>query len=119
MQIDERVAEATGPPCVDCRHYWPPDKISLIEPNMRPKVAICRHIAHAERSFDPTVGVFHEREETPAANARSETGLCGPEGLLFEPIPIHKVAFQRFNHSGFALPAYITAAVIVASWLFG
>jgi hypothetical protein len=70
LQIDEGAAEALGRPCVSCIYYSNP---------------VCRHLVLSERQFDVVQGKFDEQSKVGAAEARSNSGLCGPEALLFEP----------------------------------
>lgn len=76
MKSDEDLAEASGAPCIACKHYEGP---------LKGKPAYCRHLVHTERTFNPVTGEYHEKGYTPALTARSEGGLCGPEGVLFDP----------------------------------
>lgn len=114
MQIDERTAEAAGPPCVGCRHYQPPERPRGSYPLKHLRPAICTHIAHVDRLFDATIGTFHEREETTAETSRAEDGLCGPEGLLFEP----KTLYQRAVQAGYGVygSVALTAVVLYGLW---
>jgi hypothetical protein len=44
----------------------------------------CDHPVHWRLRYDPVTGKLRGRiDETSTSEARSENGLCGPEGLLF------------------------------------
>lgn len=70
LKLDEGAAEALGRPCVSCIYYSMP---------------VCRHLVLSERQFDVVQGKFDEQSKVEAIEARSISGLCGPEALLFEP----------------------------------
>lgn len=66
-----RKASEAGPPCSDCRY--------------RTLLDTCGNPAYVVQEFSPATGVYSERSRTSVRDAREETGLCGPEALLFEP----------------------------------
>jgi hypothetical protein len=66
-------AKEAGPPCLRCKH--------------RALSGICTHLAFREQGFDYELGKAVETpSKMPAKDARA--GLCGPEGMFFEPIPL-------------------------------
>jgi hypothetical protein len=83
MKSDEDAAKASGPPCSECV-YGPINDTGE---------GLCDYIAHWDRRWDPVAGKWRGSLKTTTREARSETGLCGPEGLLWEPYtPARKVA---------------------------
>lgn len=93
-----REAMEVGPPCLECRFK---------------RFGTCRNPAYSEPSFDPALGTYTENFTTPLSKARAEDGLCGPEGLLFEPqFPI--IAVTKAFGGGLK-----TAWLIAAAVLFG
>jgi hypothetical protein len=66
-----RKAKEAGPPCSECRYK------SLL--------GMCGNPAYTVHEFSPATGEYSEQSRTPVADARAETGLCGPEALLYEP----------------------------------
>jgi hypothetical protein len=66
-----RAVEAAGPPCRDCKHST--------------LTGSCGNPAYYSQSFEPSTGKYRIDCATPQSIARAEDGLCGPEGLLWEP----------------------------------
>lgn len=93
-----RDAMEVGPPCSDC-HYS--------------RFGTCRNPAYSEPSFDAALGTYSEKFETPLSKARAEDGLCGPEGLLFEP-QLSLIVVAKGLGNGLK-----TAWLIAAAILFG
>lgn len=62
-------------PCSGCR-FGPLDGTGA---------GICEHFAHWEIEANVLTGKRSGRVLVSTMKARSESGLCGPEGLLFEP----------------------------------
>ena len=71
VKTEARAIGAAGPPCRDCRY-------STI-------TGACANPAYYKQTFDPASGSYSIEHDTPVTFARSEAGLCGPEGLLWEP----------------------------------
>lgn len=69
--VARRAGEA-GPPCIDCR--------------LRTALGTCSNPVYVSQTFDPARGLYSEHYVVDVEDARAETGLCGPEGLLWEPI---------------------------------
>lgn len=69
-------ARDAGPPCWSCRYH---DILATGGP-------FCTHLAVVDQSFDPVRGKLEAKVKTKPADARSSSGLCGPEGILFEPV---------------------------------
>lgn len=69
-------ARDAGPPCWSCRYH---DIIANGGP-------FCTHLAVVDQSFDPVRGRLDAKIKTKPAAARSPSGLCGPEALLYEPV---------------------------------
>lgn len=67
------IAQKAGAPCSRCAYYTG---------------HLCSHLAHTQHSFSHVTGTLSQTVEVPAKKARHESGLCGPEGLLFEPKPV-------------------------------
>lgn len=81
LKLQEAKA-ALGPPCSQCVHL------------IRSKPSdVCGHLVYTKREFDPVSGQFTEKNLHLASGARSDDGSCGPEGLLFEPLPLWKRLF--------------------------
>jgi hypothetical protein len=81
---------------------------------------MCGSPAYAEMRFDPSKGVLAEQFNVPVADARSETGVCGPEAILFEPefapIAVGK-AVAKGGWYMVRLVAFSIAALLFLSWL--
>jgi hypothetical protein len=75
MQTEERIAESAAPSCNQC----------IFGPINDTGKGPCDHIAHWERRRDFVQGKWVARNEVTTDEARGEDGLCGPEGLLFQP----------------------------------
>lgn len=71
IAVARRAGEA-GPPCIDCR--------------LRTVLGACGNPVYVAQTFDAASGKYSEHYVVPVEEARAETGLCGPEGLLWEPI---------------------------------
>lgn len=72
QRLERAKAELTSPavdmPCVQCRYF----------------TLSCSHPAVMEIRADPVTGVVSSRSTMTAAEARAESGPCGPEGALFD-----------------------------------
>ncbi|MDQ3483429.1 MAG: hypothetical protein M3448_08515 [Pseudomonadota bacterium] len=77
----ERVA---GPPCSECRH-----RLNL------PKSPVCQHLAFRYFEHHPATGEKKLIGQRAITEARSDTGLCGPEALLFDEVGVD-VHIARF-----------------------
>lgn len=81
LAVKERMADLKAQhlpltkPCSECR-FGPIDGSGL---------GICEHYAHWEIAADPVRGRRRGSVQVSTMTARSADGLCGPEGLLFEP----------------------------------
>lgn len=84
LQTEEATVERKGRPCTECI-FGP------INDNGRGR---CDHIVHWQRRHDTLNGRWKGRLEVTTAEARSEDGLCGPEGLLFQPYSLKGRAFR-------------------------
>lgn len=80
LKIDELSADATGEPCTRCIHFLPKEGRGYDAKPDR-----CRHLVNTTRKFDPIRRRYDETAHVSALDARSDTGLCGPEGVLFDP----------------------------------
>ena len=67
------MASEAGPPCRDC-FYCGDEK----------PTPVCHHLVYADPRYDAALGQYQGRSLRLVTAARSEDGLCGPEGLLFE-----------------------------------
>lgn len=67
-------AKHAGPPCRECRY--------------RTFTGFCGSPAYSDVRFNPAQGTYEENHSVSIDEARSETGICGPEGLLFESQPL-------------------------------
>lgn len=70
-EVARRAGEA-GPPCLDCR--------------LRTVLGTCSSPVYVSQTFNPASGRYSEHYVVDVEAARAETGLCGPEGLLWEPL---------------------------------
>lgn len=108
IQIVERMAEDVGPPCTAC----------IFGPIKKEKngVGLCDHVAHWEKRHDPVSGKWKASLNVTTVEARSPEGLCGPEGLLFQPyrFPRNIAKWLADPNHAFALPLFI---VVVLSLL--
>jgi hypothetical protein len=81
---------------------------------------MCGNPAYGEFKFEPSRGALSEQFDVPVAKARSDDGLCGPEAVLFEPVP-HPVAIAKGAVRGSWLAiravAFGIAALLFLSWL--
>lgn len=69
--IARRAGEA-GPACMDCRS--------------RTVLGTCGSPVYVTQTFEPAKGRYSEHYMVNVEDARAESGLCGPEGMLWEPI---------------------------------
>lgn len=69
-----RMARDAGPPCRGCV-YCGDEK----------PTPVCHHLVYLEPRFDAAIGTLEGQSLRLVNAARSDTGYCGPEGLLFEP----------------------------------
>lgn len=75
----------------------------------------CGNPALTEASFEPHTGQFNERSNVKLADARSDKGLCGPEGLLFDPKPPAEIRWQQMREvlsDGFGY-AFLAAIIVI------
>jgi hypothetical protein len=79
VETARRVGEA-GPSCFDCAHRT---------------LGRCGNIAYVEQRFEPATGKHVLDYPVTKERARAEDGLCGPEALLFEPLPRHRALLKR------------------------
>jgi hypothetical protein len=98
-----RQAGEAGPPCSDCRY--------------RTILGNCRNPAYAQPRFEASSGIYEEAFITPIVSARSDNGLCGPEGLLFEPhsaaVEVAKSAWGGVKIVYFGLVGVIAALGLI------
>lgn len=98
-------AVAVGPPCKTCVHYMPMS-------------ARCTHLAMTERTYRRVEGKWEDRAKVGAHLARSEDGLCGPEALLFDPLPTMS-RFTALRRNPFIFTAGFIAAMLAVVWIIG
>jgi hypothetical protein len=84
----------------------------------------CEHFAHWQISHDPVVGEKRLRIPVTAREARSEDGLCGPNGMLFEPYKgFRRVALwlarKDMERAGHIIYWSMLAAVAIIASLMG
>lgn len=75
----------------------------------------CGNPALTEASFEPHTGQFDERSNVKLADARSDKGLCGIEGLLFDPKPPSEIRWQQMREvlsDGFGY-AFLAIVIVV------
>ena len=81
---------------------------------------MCGNPAYAEMRFDPAKGRLSEVFNTGVEAARSESGVCGPEAILFEP-QIAPVTVGKAVVGGSWLAAQMvafgTAGLLFIAWL--
>lgn len=73
-RLDLKRLHSIGPGCQFCV-FGPDDGTAR---------GVCSHPIHMEASAKPVSGDFEVKSLVSTIKARSEGGLCGPEGLLFE-----------------------------------
>ena len=99
VKSEARTIQAAGPPCCDCRY-------STI-------TGACSNPAYYKQTFDPASGKYSIELETKVEAARSEEGLCGPEGLLWEPTSELRAVLTALGRQMEAHP-FLTVLVCVA-----
>ena len=98
-QLEQLKTVEPGPPCTRC----------IYGPINDTGVGKCDHIVHWQIQHDPLSGKRRGRLAVTTEEARSADGLCGPEGLLFEPYP----PFRRVARW---LASLQDMAIFVAFW---
>lgn len=73
-------AKEAGPPCVKCEHF--------VVDLTRPEGPFCGHPVYTDHAFNPARGKLAVKLATNVEDARGPQGLCGPEALLFDPMPL-------------------------------
>lgn len=96
-----RQAGEAGPPCRECRYST--------------LFGTCSNPAYYEQSFSPARGTYNIAHNTDVEAARSETGLCGPEALLWEPQSSPRAFLREIGRKMEAHP-YLTALSLVGLW---
>ena len=79
---------------------------------------ICGNPVYTSHKYEPSTGIHTEEHRVKASEARSATGLCGPEALLFHP----RAPIERAKDAAciaFGAVAFVIAPVsaIVYSYL--
>ena len=100
--IARAVSEA-GPPCRSCVSY---------------RDNRCANIALIRQEFEPATGRYRETPHVPVDEARSDAGLCGPEGLLFESRSPRSLAWEETRGMIADGAAWAFAAMAVALVIF-
>lgn len=103
-------AKEAGPPCVRCVHFIPewPKRPSGVAKARGP---FCGHLAYSRQTFSPVDGKVSAETLTSPEKARAADGLCGPEGVLFERIPV--VAYVKSGAAVAFLAAVALFAILV------
>src|SRR5881392_3546845 len=96
----EEVKKA-GPPCLTCRH--------------KTLLGMCGNPAYAKQSFDPARGRYSETYEVEVTHARTDDGLCGPEAVLWEEMPLAQ-AYWREAKSFAETHPWLTVFGVVGLW---
>jgi hypothetical protein len=79
-------------------------------------MSACRHPAYSRFKRTAFLGTVHDHGEYPTTKeARSDEGLCGPEGLLFEDMGM----MQRLCVALYNEPALTVVGAIAMLWLVG
>lgn len=92
-----------GPPCLTCRH--------------KTLLGMCGNPAYAKQSFDPVTGRYSETFETETGQARADDGLCGPEAILWEEMPLVRAYWREAKSFVEFHPLWITFGIILLWWL--
>lgn len=93
-------AAEAGPPCRDC-FYCGDEK----------PTPVCHHLVYAEPRYDAALGKYQGQSLRLISGAREAEGLCGPEGLLFEPKSVFIKAREMLTGER-ATAAYVGSAFI-------
>jgi hypothetical protein len=101
VKIEARAIEASGPPCRDCRY-------STI-------AGACSNPAYYKQIFNPATGAYSIEHNAQVEFARSEQGLCGPEGLLWEPTSEARAALTAIGRHMEAHP-WQTYFCVICLW---
>lgn len=81
VKAELREISEAGPPCIACQHHeW---------------TGHCSNVALQTRSYSHSTGKLVEAVEVETDAARAPDGLCGPEGLLWEPLPWYRAPFAE------------------------
>lgn len=99
-------ARDAGPPCSDCR--------------FQTLLRTCGNPAYADFTFEPSKGRVSEAFNTPIEKARDESGLCGPEAILFEPQIVPVTVGKGIIHGSwlaFQIVGFGAAGLLFISWL--
>lgn len=86
-------AKEAGPACAGCC-YFIPRPAAVLGPKVKPIGPFCSHPAYSEQRFSVLDGKVAEEVHVLAEEARSESGLCGFEAVLFEPKE-HPLSLRR------------------------
>ena len=78
----------------------------------------CANIALVTQEFEPATGRYREVVTAKVDEARSDDGLCGPEGLLFESRSASSLAWEAVGGKVKDGVAYTALAIILGSLLF-
>lgn len=100
---------AAARPCAKCR-FGPLDGSGQGK---------CEHFAHWQIGAEPLTGKNRLHIRVTTAEARGEDGLCGPEGLLFEPYSLPRKLALWLSVNSEWLPFLGMWAVIGALFLIG
>lgn len=90
IQVSEDAAARAAPSCAKC----------IFGPLNDTGEGKCDHLVHWQRRHDPVLGKWKGRLEVTTSEARSPNGLCGPEGLLFQPYTLPRTAARWFHKHG-------------------
>jgi hypothetical protein len=101
QKVIARAAAEAGPPCRDCRYFT--------------ITGSCGNPAYYSQAFEPSSGRYSIAHDTPASEARADSGLCGPEALLWEPQSKMKAIIGGVSRQMEAHP-WITVFVLVGLW---
>ena len=71
----------SGPPCIGCR--------------FRTWTGLCAHDALARHDYSYSTGKYAIEPKIELDVARSKDGICGPEGVLWEPLPWYRAPFAE------------------------
>lgn len=83
--MQEHRAEGVGPSCGAC----------IFGPINDDGHGKCDHIVHWNRKWHPVSNKWIASNNVTTAEARAESGLCGPEALLFQSYSFKGNIFKR------------------------
>lgn len=95
---------AAGPPCWRCRHFVAEE---------------CQHPAYMTMEFQRSTGRVKVRGGAGTRRARSDNGLCGLEGRMFERRLLRQWAYDTVPYVGAITLLFGPTLMVVLAIIFG